>query len=178
MEKERERETRRPKCSEKKEAEEEKEKESVCTVDDSTNRNDEKWYSLFDFRRRVVGRIPEIFLAAVGEGKLKTERKCCETWHRGGAHTRYRRTTSRGEKRQPSVRCEPDESKGNSRLRERREGKVNCRLRYTSGNDVVDAKRPESSRRDAENVERRNREKKKKYREKNDVRSRKLTLVR
>lgn len=34
--------------------------------------------------------------------------------------------------------------------RARRDGKVNCRLCYTSGDDVVDAKRLESCRRKAE----------------------------
>lgn len=66
--------------------------------------------------------------------------------------------TSRDEKRQPfPTRIRRIEKKLSSLKRWER--KVNCRLCYTSGNDVADAKRPESCRRDTENVRRRNREK-------------------
>lgn len=50
----------------------------------------------------------------------------------------------------------------------RRDGKVNCRLCCTSGNDVVDAKRLESCRREAESPKKKNRNReRRKEREKN-----------
>lgn len=121
----------------------------------------------WDISRRVVD----------GEGKLKTEGKCCEASEVHALDTR----TSRDEKRQPfPTRIRRIEKKLSSL--KRWDGKVNCRLCYTSGNDVADAKRPESCRRDAENVRRRNREKnivkKERKRERDkDVRTRTYTCA-